>query len=241
MHRHSIVLAFNPHGIIVRSPQPLPLTGPLVKSISSCAADVYEEQLELIRTNLRKDAEKVCKKASETPLPPLRAINHRIPIIDETKTYSWRSSRCPEHSGRNGLRRRRHMSLRGWEYATGRNAVPMLLIPKKSKDSELQLRTVLDKREQNANTYKSASPLPDIQEILWKVSQYPFKSLINGKDAFEQIRIDPRDVHLSLFSTPSGTMISHVMQQETAMLPPPIRRSWSTAQSCDRNIFICIP
>ncbi|QRV81672.1 Transposon Ty3-I Gag-Pol polyprotein [Ceratobasidium sp. AG-Ba] len=214
MHRHSIVLAFNPHGIIVRSPQPLPLTGPLVKSISSCAADVYEEQLELIRTDLRKDAEKVCKKASETPLPPLRAINHRIPIIDETKTYSWRSSRCPEALWPQWTAKEKAYVASGrWEYATGRNAVPMLLIPKKSKDGELQLRTVLDKREQNANTYKSASPLPDIQEILWKVSQYPFKSLIDGKDAFEQIRIDPRDVHLSLFSTPSGTMISHVMQQ----------------------------
>jgi hypothetical protein len=75
------------------------------------------------------------------------------------------------------------------------------------------LRIVLDKCEQNANTEKMASPLPDIQEILWDVSKYPYKSLIDGKDAYEQIHVEPKDVHKTLFTTPSGTMISYVMQQ----------------------------
>ncbi|KAF8574980.1 hypothetical protein K439DRAFT_1641768 [Ramaria rubella] len=37
-----------------------------------------------------KAAEDICKEANETPLPPLRDINHTIPLIDETKVYWWR-------------------------------------------------------------------------------------------------------------------------------------------------------
>jgi len=41
-------------------------------------------------------AEPLCRKVEETKLPPFRAINHAIPLIDENKTYQWRASRCPE-------------------------------------------------------------------------------------------------------------------------------------------------
>jgi hypothetical protein len=58
-----------------------------------------------------------------------------------------------------------------------------------------------------------ASPLPDIQAILSRVSKYRYRSLIDGKDAYEQIRVEPSDVHKTLFTTPYGTMISKVMQQ----------------------------
>ncbi|KAG8722445.1 hypothetical protein FRC09_006267 [Ceratobasidium sp. 395] len=55
-------------------------------------------------------------------------------------------------------------------------------------------------------------PLPDIQEILWKVSKYPYRSLIDGKDTYEQIHVEPDNVLKTLFTTPSGTMTSKVMQ-----------------------------
>ncbi|QRV79630.1 Transposon Ty3-I Gag-Pol polyprotein [Ceratobasidium sp. AG-Ba] len=213
LHTHSIALAFNPHSVLVRSTEPLPLEGPQVRTIESCAMEVYEKEIEKIREMLVKESEDICKKASETPLPPLRAINHRIPIIDKNKTYSWRSSRCPEAlRGQWETKLKAYLDTGRWEFATGKNAIPMLLIPKKGTEGESTLRTVLDKREQNANTYKVASPLPDIQEILWKVSQYKYRTLIDGKDAYEQIRVEPEDVEKTLFSTPSGTMISRVMQ-----------------------------
>lgn len=57
----------------------------------------------------------------------------------------------------------------------GHNAIPLLMIPKVSSMSNKPgLRTVFDKREQNANTYKLASPLPDIEEILCKVLKHKF-------------------------------------------------------------------
>ena len=57
------------------------------------------------------------------------------------------------------------------------------------------------------------SPLPDIEEILRVVSKHPFVSLIDGKDAYEQIRVDLADVYKTIFNTPDGTMVSLVMQQ----------------------------
>ncbi|QRV96899.1 Transposon Tf2-1 polyprotein [Ceratobasidium sp. AG-Ba] len=213
LHTHSIALAFNPHAVLVRSVKPLPLTGPHVRTIEACATELYEEKLDEIRQMLYKESEDICKQAADTPLPPLRAINHRIPIIDENKTYSWRSSRCPDAlRGQWEKKLKAYLDTGRWEFATGKNAIPMLLIPKKGTEGESTLRTVLEKREQNANTYKVASPLPDIQEILWKVSQYKYRTLIDGKDAYEQIHVEPEDVHKTIFSTPSGTMISRVMQ-----------------------------
>lgn len=89
----------------------------------------------------------------------------------------------------------------------------MLFLPKKKLDGEIALRTVLDKREQNDNTIKLASPLPFQDETLLKVSAYPYKSVLDGKDAYEQIRVEEKDVPKTLFHTPLGTMVSQVMQQ----------------------------
>ena len=72
---------------------------------------------------------------------------------------------------------------------------------------------VFDKREQNMNTFKLASPLPDIEEILREVSRHKFRSIIDGKDAYEQIRVIPKHIPQTLFTTPDGTMESLVMQQ----------------------------
>ena len=36
--------------------------------------------------------------------------------------------------------------------------------------------------------------------------------MLDGKDAYEQIHVEPEHVPCTLFATPDGTMISHVMQ-----------------------------
>ncbi|QRW12655.1 Transposon Ty3-I Gag-Pol polyprotein [Ceratobasidium sp. AG-Ba] len=204
MFKHGVSISFNPNGVHVRYPKAQSIKGKAAKVISSCATEIVEENLEKLREVLREESKDVCKKASETPLPPLRVMNHCIPTIDDNKTYSWRSSRCPDAlRGQWEEKLNVYINSGRWEYATGKNAIPMLLIPKKGSGG-VSLRTVLDKREQNTNTYKLASPLPDIQEILWKVSQYKFKSLIDGTDAYEQIRIEPKDVPKSIFTTPSA-------------------------------------
>jgi len=88
----------------------------------------------------------------------------------------------------------------------------MIMMKKLTKDGSLKLRTVLDTRQQNKNTKKLASPLPDIKAIIWNVSCHPYQSLLDGKDAYEQIRMVPEDIPKTLFATPDGTMISQLMQ-----------------------------
>ena len=100
--------------------------------------------------------------------------------------------------------------------ASGTNALPMLMIPKPPcdpNDGELQLQTVVDKWQQNANTHKLTMPLPDIDGILWNIVKHKYHSLIDGKDAYEQIHVVPEHVPRTLFTTPDRTMVSLVLQQ----------------------------
>ena len=92
--------------------------------------------------------------------------------------------------------------------ATGANAIPMIMLRKPSKDpKEIKLQTVLDCRERNANCRKLTSPLPDIEEILRVISKHPYVSLIDGKDTYKQIRVDPEDVSKTVFNTPDGMIV----------------------------------
>jgi len=58
-----------------------------------------------------------------------------------------------------------------------------------------------------------ASPLPDQTEVLERVASRRFRSVIDGRDAYEQIRVAKEDVPKTLFNTPDGLMESLVLQQ----------------------------
>ena len=113
-----------------------------------------------------------------TRTPPLApSVNHTIPLMDEKKIYHFRPSKCPD-AFRDQWRRKKndYLETGRWRTATGHNAIPLLMIPKVSTTDgqPTGLRTVFDKREQNANTHKLASPLPDIKEILREVSRHKY-------------------------------------------------------------------
>jgi hypothetical protein len=215
LYQHKVAIGLNPPCVVVGSGEPVEMSGPDVVTISSAAADILDDRIERLRKQLREEADDLCPDTSKTELPPLRAVNHTIPLINQSMVYRFRHSKCPE-AFRDQWRAKKNAYLETgrWRTATGHNAIPLLMIPKMSSaGGKPGLRTVFDKREQNANTYKLASPLPDIEEILREVSKHRFRSLIDGKDAYEQIRVIPEHVHRTLFTTPDGTMESLVMQQ----------------------------
>ena len=150
-------------------------------------------------------------------LPPLCTVNHTIPIIDECKVYSWQPLKCPDAMKHLWHEKKKaYLDSGRWQMASGTNASPMLMIPKPPhdpNDGELRLRTVVNKWQQNANTHKLTAPLPDIDGILQNVIKHKYRSLIDGKDAYEQIRMVPEHVSWTLFMTPDGTMVSLVLQQ----------------------------
>jgi hypothetical protein len=215
LFQHKVAIGINPSCVIVGSDTPVELEGPEVITVHSAAAELLNEGLEKLRTELRQEAEDLCTDTSKTALPPLRVVNHTIPLIEEHKVYRFRPSKCPE-AFRDQWREKKnsYLSTGRWRTATGHNAILLLMIPKvSSKGEKPGLRTVFDKREQNDNTYKLVSPLPDIEEILREVSKHKYRSIIDGKDAYEQIRVIPEHVSRTLFTTPDGTMESLVMQQ----------------------------
>lgn len=94
--QHEVMLGLNPSRIIIGSDKPREIMGSEVFTIAAAAAIVNEERLEVLREQLKREAQDICQDAWLTELPPLRAINHSIPLIDENKIYPWRPSRCPE-------------------------------------------------------------------------------------------------------------------------------------------------
>ncbi|KAE9393817.1 hypothetical protein BT96DRAFT_753343, partial [Gymnopus androsaceus JB14] len=131
MYMHQVRIGLNPTTVEIGSSIPLPISGDNVTSIETQAIHFEEEKITTVVEQLREYAKPICKTAAETPLPPLRRINHTIPLIDENKIYPWRPSRCPEaFRAQWDQKRRDYISTGRWVVTTSRNTVPMMLIPK---------------------------------------------------------------------------------------------------------------
>ncbi|KAJ3473550.1 hypothetical protein NLI96_g12945 [Meripilus lineatus] len=213
--QHKVAIGFNPNRVVIGCNALEPIVGVETAVIASAAMDIIEDELEKLRNQLRKEAEDLCTDAERTELPPLRAVNHRIPLIDENKIYPYRPAKCPDALKELWREKKeKYLTSKRWRIATGRNAIPILLIPKPPReDGELRMRATFDKRPQNENTVKMASPLPDIDTILRNVARHTYYTGMDGANAYEQIRVEPEDVWKTLFTTPDGTMESLVLQQ----------------------------
>ncbi|KAJ8481441.1 hypothetical protein ONZ45_g15313 [Pleurotus djamor] len=218
LFQHQVTMSVNPPKVTIGSKTSTPIKGVGVAKLASQAIHVpSENELERVREELRRYAEPLCVSAEETPLPPLRAINHEIPLIDENKAYHWRPSRCPEPLRDQWNQKRANYIRTGrWKFTSAGNAIPMMLI---YKPGTKLLRVVNDLRERNANTKKMSSPLPVIEAILRHVARARFFSLMDGQNAYEQIRIIPAHVSRTTVTTPDGNMQSLVMQQGDCNAP----------------------
>ncbi|OAX32231.1 hypothetical protein K503DRAFT_794800 [Rhizopogon vinicolor AM-OR11-026] len=96
IYQHKVMIGMNPSRVAVGSPEPVPIEGDVVVVVSAAATDLLQDQLEQLRDELKAEAADLCTDTAKTDLPPLRAVNHTIPLIDEDETYSWRPSKCPE-------------------------------------------------------------------------------------------------------------------------------------------------
>jgi hypothetical protein len=99
-----------------------------------------------------KSNEDIMNRAPER-LPPLREVNHRIPIMDENKRYKYHSPRCLDFLKPGLIEKIAQYTHAGWwEPIQVDQAAPMLCIHKKT----MALRTVVDRRQRNENTIKDA-------------------------------------------------------------------------------------
>ncbi|KAF8221663.1 hypothetical protein L208DRAFT_1326609 [Tricholoma matsutake] len=91
-------------------------------------------------------------------LPPLREINHHIPLVDEKKKYNYYLPKCAD-SMRKPLAEKisKYCKAGWWRPARVEQAAPMLVVPKKTG----KLCTVINAVKRNANTVKDVTPFPD--------------------------------------------------------------------------------
>lgn len=168
-------------------------------------------------------------------LPPLRDINHRIPLVDENLNYRYHLPRCAEAIKPALMEKiQRYTRAEWWTPATVPQAAPMLCIPKKDGG----LRTVIDCRKRNDNTVKDVTPFPDQEQIRMDVARAPVRSKIDLSDAYEQIRIEPGDVPKTAFATVYGTMLSNVLQQGDCNGPATFQRLMTHSFRKHIGIFV---
>jgi hypothetical protein len=137
--QHKMVLSFNPPKVVVGCRQSEAISGEGVAKISSLTTDLVEEGLERLCKQLHNNVQDLCIAAEDTPLPPLRAVNYRIPIVDEGKVYTYHPSRCPEAlKPLWRAKRDKYLKSGQWQYHVGGNTIPMLLINKNQAPTVLQ-------------------------------------------------------------------------------------------------------
>ena len=231
MFQHQVCIGFNPARVVIGSDSALPMKLGIDTKLMAAGISLEEQRIDEVREELRRYAEPLCKEMHETGLPPMRAINHTIPLIDENKTYPWRPLRCPEAFREQWAEKRdAYLKTGRWEVSSAGNTVPMLLIPKPNTSNPVQLRTVVDLRERNKNTVKMTSPLPDMDGMLRRAASRPYRTLLDMKNAYEQIRVIPEHVPRTAVTTPDGNMVSNVLQQGDCNVP-------STHQSLMNHLF----
>ena len=146
----------------------------------------------------------------EPILPPKREVEHQIPLIEEDKRYTYYMPRCPDYLKEQLWEKIEKYVAAGWWYpAPATQAAPMLCIPKKDKT----LQTIVDLQQQNANTHKDVTPLPDQDNIHQDVARARYRSKIDLSNVYEQVRVAEADIHKTGFATIYGTFYSRVMQQ----------------------------
>jgi hypothetical protein len=104
-------------------------------------------------------------------LPPMREINHQIPLMDDEKHYGYYLPRCPESLKPQLLDKiSRYIDNGWWKLQSVTQAAPMLCIPKKDGS----LGTAIDLQKRNNNTCKDVTPFPDQEQIRHDVARAAF-------------------------------------------------------------------
>ena len=96
LYQHQICIGLNTSRIVIGSDDSVPITRGTDTKYLLGAMNLTDPEIVSARDQLMAYAGPICRSVEETELPPFRAINHTIPLIDESKTYPWRALRCPE-------------------------------------------------------------------------------------------------------------------------------------------------
>ena len=92
-------------------------------------------------------------------------------------------------------------------------------VPAAAKQATPMLCTMFDLQQQNENTWKDVTLLPDQDMIHHDIVRAKFRSKLDMTEAYEQMHMRPGDVCKMTFSTIFGTFQRQVMQMGDCNAP----------------------
>ena len=171
----------------------------------------------------------------ELVLPPLRAVNHEIPLINPNLVIRHRPAKCPEPL-REELRAKidRYLKAGWWERTNLPSSAPLLVVFKKDG----AIRTVIDARQRNDNTLADFTPMPDQETIRSDLARGRFRSKIDLSDAYENMRVSPEHESRTVFATIFGNLKSRVMQMGDKNGPATFQWLMNMAFTKEMGVFV---
>jgi hypothetical protein len=146
--------------------------------------------------------------APPTSLPPKRACDHKIPLLEGARPVRIRPYRySPEL--KTEIERQIQAMLDSGEIllSTSEFASPIIMVRKK----DFTWRLCVDYRNLNLLTLKSKYPLPVIDELLDELAGASWFSKLDLRAGYHQIRLAPGEEYKTAFHTHSGHYQFNVM------------------------------
>ncbi|CAN6225874.1 unnamed protein product [Urochloa humidicola] len=141
-------------------------------------------------------------------IPPSRAINHSIPLINGAQPFKLRPYRYTP-AQKTEIEQQVQKLLRNHMVQESKSpyASPLLLVKKKTGE----WRLCVDFRRLNSYTIKNRFPLPIIEELFEKLFGARWFTTLDLRSGFHQILLEPEDQHKTAFQTHFGHFEYKVM------------------------------
>ena len=199
-------------------------------SINTISANKQKNCTEIANDmqKLVSEFQDIFPKEIPNQLPPLREINHSIPLVDgctppRRQPYRVSSSELEEIK-----RQLKDLIDKGFiRPSKSPFGAPVLLVKKKDGSS----RMCIDYRSLNKISIKDSYPLPRIDDLLDKLSTAKVFTKLDLKSGYNQIRITPGDEEKTAFTTRYGLFEFTVMSFGLTNAPATFQRTMN-------NIFV---
>ena len=134
-------------------------------------------------------------------LPPQRAVDHKIPLVEGAVPPAARQYRLSYHEMEELKKQLDTYVAQGWiRPSTSSYASPVLFVKKKTGE----LRMCVDYRALNRLTIRNRYPLPRIDDLLDKLHGAQYFTKIDLQSGYHQVRVHDADVHKTAFITRYG-------------------------------------
>jgi hypothetical protein len=153
---------------------------------------------------------------------PFRPVNHSIPLIDPNEHIRPKVIPIPDkYRDQFAAHTNKFVESGWWQPQALQSACALFAVPKADRT---KARFVINLKPRNANTRKMHTPLPDMRAVRNLIASFPYRSKLDFKNAYEQIRVETADVPNTGMATPLGTFVSLVMQQGDCNAPETMHR-----------------